>query len=221
MKKIILAIIFMTMISSFTSVMAQEAVITNQENVETIVDEQLNKSDERFEEVASKIRSLFGESLGDAIELEIQGLSDQEKKEIVNAMVSRKRFDSHGPTGSETIIAMTAIVFSIGLPVLLVLVLSIYGIRKRRQQMDLVQKFLDAGKDVPEELLNNFASTAGEKDSLQSGLTLVAIGAAIGILGLVVGVFELSAIGLIPGFIGVARLFYWKHTKDNNSQLNG
>ena len=72
--------------------------------------------------------------------------------------------------------------------------------------MNIIQVYLDAGKDVPPELLRTFDSGS---NSFRSGVMLS--GAGLGFLAAFNAANESSigALGLIPLFIGVAKLLYW------------
>jgi len=85
--------------------------------------------------------------------------------------------------------------------------------------MDLVQAYLDAGKEVPPQVLNTFGNGGG---SLRSGLMLTAIGIGIVAAFNAANNSSVGALGLIPMFIGLAKLLYWffeerKYNKAYNS----
>jgi hypothetical protein len=71
----------------------------------------------------------------------------------------------------------------------------------------LVNVYLEANKEVPPQVLNSF--DVGAATSLRRGLMLTALG--VGILAAfgAAGDSEVGALGLIPLFVGVARLIYW------------
>lgn len=107
-------------------------------------------------------------------------------------------------------VPIVAITFSLGAPVIIVALFLMYSHRKRTQRAELVAKFIDADREVPQELLQAFNNEARDANYLHSGLTLVGVGIGVLIaLGILAG-WKVGAIGLIPLFIGLARLLIWK-----------
>ena len=178
--------------------------------------------DEKLKHAASKLGKVFGQEFGDEMEVHLDGLSDEEKQEVVNGLSNGFTLGADGSSDfslGHALIPLTAIVMVFGLPVFILLLVLMFGHRKRRQKMDLIKTYLDAGKDVPEQILREF-SGAGD-NSLKRGVTPVAVG-----LGMIVASFiledstELAAFGLIPLFIGLARLVYWKYETKTENQTN-
>jgi hypothetical protein len=78
--------------------------------------------------------------------------------------------------------------------------------------MELVRSFIDAGKDVPTQLLDEQSNA----NPLRSGLTLVAVATAISLAFYIIGETDVAALALIPLFLGLARLaFYYLDTKSD------
>lgn len=171
-----------------------------------------SSADEKLRNAANKLSKVFGEEFGQEMQLELDGMSERDKQKVVKALstgFSIDSGDSNGMSISQSVIAFTAIVLSLGMPIIIVLLVLIFAYRKRRQKMDLVRTYLDAGKDVPEDVLAEFSS--GGTNSLKSGITPLAIGAGMIAASFILdGATPLAAIGLIPLFIGLARLAYWK-----------
>jgi hypothetical protein len=105
---------------------------------------------------------------------------------------------------SETVVAVTGIVATFGLPLLIVAVILYYKHRRLRLTHETIKLLADKGLPVPPELLRpQGQSNAG----LRGGLVLVGLGLALMIFfGQMRGPWS---IGLIPGLIGVALLIAW------------
>ena len=105
---------------------------------------------------------------------------------------------------SETVVAVTSIVASFGLPLLIIAIILYYKHRKNRLMHETIARLAEKGLPVPPELLQPPAhSYAG----LRGGLMLVGLGIA-----LVVFFQQIRgpwSIGLIPGLIGAALILSW------------
>ena len=102
-------------------------------------------------------------------------------------------------------VAVTGIVASFGLPLLLVALVLYYRHRKDRMIHDTIARLAEKGLPVPPELLEPRRTA---QTGLRAGLVLVG-------LGLALAAFFWNrnpgpAIGLIPGLMGVALLLAWK-----------
>jgi hypothetical protein len=105
---------------------------------------------------------------------------------------------------SETLVAVTSIVASFGLPLLIIAIVLYYKHRKNRLLHETIARLAEKGLPVPPELLRPPAhSHAG----LRGGLMLVGLGIAlVAFFGQIRGPWS---IGLIPGLIGVALIVAW------------
>jgi hypothetical protein len=171
-----------------------------------------NSAEEKLKNAITKLSKVIGKDISREIAIELEGMSEDEKEEIVLAMSNGFKFDSHGSGGisvREFLIAFTAIVMIFGMPVFILLLVLMFGARKRRQKMELVSTYLDAGKDVPDEVLSEFSG--GGNNGLKRGVTPLAIGAGMIAAAFILDENELAAFGLIPLFMGIARLVYWKY----------
>lgn len=169
-------------------------------------------ADEKLDRLARKLKVVLGEEASEELRLELDGMSKQKKKEIIDKMSEGFVIDSDDMddlSGLESLVALTAVILIFGMPVFILLLVLWFGSRKRRQKMELVRTYLDAGKDVPEQVLAEFSGAAS--NSLRGGVTPLSIG-----LGMICAAFligdatPLAALGLIPLFIGIARLIYWR-----------
>ena len=141
--------------------------------------------------------------LADELKVEIDGLDDEEKAALLDKL--EDGFDMGGIPDSAILVPIVAIISVFGLPLLLVIVLLGSSHRKRKQKMELVNLYIANDKDLPEHVINAFDS-GGASNSLRSGLVLVGVG-----IGLTAAFSDhgVANFGLIPLFLGLARLIYW------------
>ena len=125
--------------------------------------------------------------------------------------------DIDGDSSAESIIAIIAV---FGLPLFLLVAVLYYKHRKRMVKVALIKDYLDAGKDVPAEVL--VAINGGEPDapadSFQSAVRNIALGAGLFLfLGLLID-WDLAAVALIPLFIGIGKLIVWRINRNATEQ---
>ena len=164
-------------------------------------DEELSDSEKinKIVESVGKINTNFA----DELKVELDGLDAHEKKELLRKLDDD--FDVGGIGAGEILVAVVAIVSVFGLPVFLLIVLVVSSHRKRKQKMELVKLYIANDKELPEHVVNAF-DRGGASNSLRSGLVLVAVG--FGLTGAFSGE-NIPNFGLIPLFLGIARLVYW------------
>lgn len=175
----------------------------------TVDDEEELSTDEKFELARKAIKQSLGEEFASELKQGIDELSDDEKERLVSALEDGVTFnmEGNGIPISVLFLAVPFVILFFGMPVIIVLLVLWFGHKKRRQRVELINKFLDAGKDVPQEVLHTIENGGG--DSLRRGIMLTGIG-----LGIVAGFSAINentvaGLGLIPMFIGIARLAYW------------
>ena len=113
-------------------------------------------------------------------------------------------------TLGDDFIVIIAMFFTVGLPFTITALVLFYKYRKRRQRDLLINKFIEAGKDVPVEILQENSKSGTPEGNLQRGVMLTGIGIGLYLfLGLFVG-WGIASIALIPLFIGLARIVIWK-----------
>ena len=167
-------------------------------------------------EFDSEVSQIVDEVIGE-LKQEWGNLDEQERQEVKDAIRSvgegiNINIDPNMDIGS-IMVTITAILFTLGSPILIVALLLFFSYRKRKQRAQLVEKFLDAGKDVPPEVLASFADNGDSGNNLQSGLKLCGIGMGIFLFfGLMID-WGIASVGLIPLCIGIARLLIWKLDK--------
>jgi hypothetical protein len=114
----------------------------------------------------------------------------------------------------DTFIPALAIIMVFGAPPLLILLLALLVFRHREKQQQLMnerlQRFLEAGQPIPEELLKSGVVEASPAQLLNRGLTLLGLGIGLGIfLGLMMS-WKAASLALIPIGMGIAKLISWK-----------
>ena len=158
------------------------------------------------------------------IETEWDDLDDAEKEDILETLKEIEAgievevdVDSSGPSATEAIIAIVAIMFTIGSPILIIGTILYYKHRKRRQRNALIEKFLDSGQEVPAELMESGDLADNSSNTLSRGIKLTAIGLGLFIfLGSMID-WDIATVALIPLCIGIARIVIWKLSDKTSS----
>lgn len=88
--------------------------------------------------------------------------------------------------------------------------------QRRTQHQEQIQKFIDAGRDVPDILLRDTEGYASQTN-LAKGIKDTLIGLALVVFLTVLIGFDIGAAGLIIVAAGLARIIIWKLSQDKNS----
>lgn len=132
------------------------------------------------------------------------------------ALAETVDWQQHVPGGdpSTGLVPIVAILMVFGAPALTVILVALFVFRhrERRQQLlnDRIQKFLENGQPVPENLMMEGDGSPAPQRHLNQGL--VFLGAGIGLtvfLSLLSG-FAVGSLGLVLVGIGVAKVLIWK-----------
>lgn len=113
-----------------------------------------------------------------------------------------------GSKTSETVIAVTAIVFVFGLPLLIIFVVFFFRYKNRKAKYRLAEQALASGQQLPE----NFFKEAAATDIRSKGINNIFVGIGLFIfLWAITGEFGLGCIGLLVMFTGFGQLviFYY------------
>jgi len=189
---------------------AEEAQGKRGIKVQVDLDDDASSSDEQITALLDKVRKFTGDDIADELEIELKGMTPEEKKELVDGLEDGIRIDAGGLDGEEVVVAIVAIVFVFGMPIFILLLVFIFGFIKRRQKLNVMKAYLDSGKDVPDQVIAEFLGE--EVNNFRSGIKLIAIGLGI-IVAFAINDSNAAGFGFIPLFIGVARLVYWKFDK--------
>ena len=119
----------------------------------------------------------------------------------------------------DAIVAIVAISFTLGLPIIVIAIILYYKHRKRRQRDALLEKFINSDKDVPAELLASWELHLDEPNKiLHQGIKLVAVSLGLYLfLHVFVGA-DIALIAAVPLFLGIARLIIWKISQKSGPQ---
>lgn len=175
----------------------------------------LSGEDESVGAISKIIRTLA--------ETEWDDLTEDEKGKIQSALNEIEEgieIDVATKTGFfYAILAIMAVSFTLGLPVIVIAIILYYKHRKRRQRDAVIEKFINSGKDVPAELLASWELHPDESDSrLHQGIKLIAVSLGLYLfLHFSVGT-DVALIAAIPLFLGIARLIIWKISQKSGPQ---
>lgn len=123
-----------------------------------------------------------------------------------------------GSKTSETVIAVTAIVFVFGLPLLIIFVVFFFRYKNRKAKYRLAEQALASGQQLPE----NFFKEAAATDIRSKGINNIFVGIGLFIfLWAITGEFGLGCIGLLVMFTGFGQLviFYSQHLSSFSTWL--
>lgn len=118
-----------------------------------------------------------------------------------------------GSKTSETVIAVTAIVFVFGLPLLIIFVVFFFRYKNRKAKYRLAEQALASGQQLPK----NFFKEAAATDIRSKGINNIFVGIGLFIfLWAITGEFGLGCIGLLVMFTGFGQLviFYSQQKKN-------
>jgi len=178
---------------------------------------------EEVREAIAELRGEVNEELKDAEKEISEELASGKKKSavVIKHPMSHKSDDDDGFGAFQAVVAIVAIVFTLGMPIIIVSLILFFGYRKRRLAHDTINGYLASGKEIPPEVMQNLfrdagTATAAPRTSLHKGT----INASIG-LGMVVGFGAidadfLAAIGFIFLLVGLAQLLIWKLEQGKN-----
>lgn len=109
-----------------------------------------------------------------------------------------------GDTASETIIAVTGIIFIFGMPLLIVFMTLFFSYKNRKANYRLAEQALASGQPLPEEFFKHIQKT---EDIRTKGIKNVFVGIGLFIfLWAISGDFGLGCVGLLVMFTGFGQL---------------
>lgn len=132
----------------------------------------------------------------------------------INASGSSAPWEQDNP--GELAVAMLAIIFIFGSPIMIVAAVLYWAYRRRRLTHDTINQYLASGKEIPPQIMEAMLNERRPKNNLQKGLALSGTGLGIFLCFLLIGSTAAASFGLIPLFIGLAQLLIWKLEKDGN-----
>lgn len=122
-----------------------------------------------------------------------------------------------GHDAKEAAIAITAIVFIFGLPLVIVFIIFFFRYKNRKAKYRLVEQALASGQPLPE----NLFTEAESADIRSQGIKNVFVGIGLFIfLWAITGEFGLGCIGLLIMFTGFGQLVIFYTQQNKNSKNN-
>ena len=111
-----------------------------------------------------------------------------------------------GEDAPETLVALTAIIFTLGLPALLIFIIFYFRYKNRKAKYRLAEQALAAGQQLPPE----FFKEAENKDLRSRGIKNIFLGLGLFIfLWALTGEFGLGCIGLLILFTGFGQVIIY------------
>lgn len=95
-------------------------------------------------------------------------------------------------------------------PVLLVWLVARARYRQQQLAHQTIRELVAAGRELPDNLQELLDTGKSPASMLRSGIGLIGAGIGVGLALLFLGASDAAALGLIPLFIGVARLVVWR-----------
>lgn len=150
---------------------------------------------------------------------ELDSWSEEDRENLVAALENLSDIDidfSSGP--GETLIAIVAITFSLGMPIIIIGIVSYASYRKKKLIYQTISEYASSGRDVPPEILKLI--TSGDENQLHGGMIMTGVGVGVIVLALVIDAEPLIGIGAILLCIGLAKLLIWKLDKKKEQAPN-
>ena len=150
-----------------------------------------------------------GEAILDLAELNGEGITIQVDSD------SDKDSESVG----EIIIGILAITLIFGGPIMVVGIVLYSRYRRRQLLHESMNKLIDSGREIPDNLFNEIEGTNDHDESLRKGMTSTGLGIALAISLSLIADPKVGSLGLIPLMIGLAHLLIWKvNANQKNAQ---
>lgn len=140
--------------------------------------------------------------------------SGKKHRVIINESGESDSDDDDGFGAFQAIVAIVGIIFTLGMPIIIIAAVLYSSYRKRRLAHDTINQYLASGKEIPPEIMQNLFKEAGTVTPPRTNFQKGTLNSGIG-LGMVIGfniidVGFLAAIGFIFLFVGLAQLLIWK-----------
>lgn len=149
-----------------------------------------------------------GEAILDLAELNGEGITIQVNDE-------EEISDSVG----EVIIGILAVTLIFGGPIMVVSIVLYSRYRRRQLLHESMNKLIDSGREIPDNLFNEIEGTNDHDETLRKGMTSTGLGIALAISLSLIFDPKVGSLGLIPLMIGLAHLLIWKvNANQKNAQ---
>lgn len=137
---------------------------------------------------------------------------------MINAPISVYEPEPSGPAISHEIREIIITLCLFALPIILVYIVSMYNIRMKREQYDLVRRAMETGYELPEGLFPPRHSSYLRNlkiDVRNKGINAIAWGVGGLLFFLIIDVPQVAVLMLIPLIIGVSKVFSAKRDDDD------
>lgn len=161
-----------------------------------------------LDELAAEGMVHDGEAILDLAELNDEGITIQ----VDN--------DNDSESVGEIIIGILAITLIFGGPIIVVAIVLYSRYRRRQLLHESMNKLIDSGREIPDNLFNEIEGSSDHDESLRKGMTSTGLGIALAISLSLIADPKVGSLGLIPLMIGLAHLLIWKvntHQKDTQA----
>lgn len=116
----------------------------------------------------------------------------------------------------ELLIPIFGIVFTFGTPIVIIWIIAAYGARRRRLMHETIEKFINAGLPIPDEIFTDTKPASGTDRARHKGIVMTFLGLALLIVLSELADPQVATIALIPMFMGIAYLVSWKLSKTDS-----
>lgn len=122
--------------------------------------------------------------------------------------------DFNAAAGSGVLVPVVAILSVFGVPAVAVVLVAYFVIRHRERRAQLlnerIQRFLEAGQPIPENLMQDGGNRTTPEQHQQQGLLLLGLGIGLMVFLTLVASLPVGSLGLVFIGVGVAKLIIWK-----------
>lgn len=147
-----------------------------------------------------------GEAILDLAELNGEGITIQVNDE-----------EETSESVGEVIIGILAVTLIFGGPIMVVGIVLYSRYRRRQLLHESMNKLIDSGREIPDNLFNEIEGTNDHDETLRKGMTSTGLGIALAISLSLIFDPKVGSLGLIPLMIGLAHLLIWKVNSDQKN----
>jgi hypothetical protein len=185
---------------------------------EELVGAVVSSSHSELSSSSSSVAPAEIEKVGEIVEQQMEAVFDHPEPQV-----QTRWEESHHSDFNETIlipIVSVLVIFGGGFFMIIALVRLRYKNKSERrlQRQEQIQKFIDAGRDVPNELLRDVDSVMEEEANLSKGIKDTLVGLALLVFLTVLIGFEIGAVALIIVAVGLSRIIIWKISQSQSKQ---
>ena len=119
-------------------------------------------------------------------------------------------------TSSETVIAIVAIIFAFGFPLLVIFTVFFFNYKNRKAKYRLAEQALNSGQQLPPDFFKRVEKT---EDIRSKGIKNIFLGIGLFIFLMAMTNFSIGCIGLLIMFMGFGQvvIYYTQESRENKS----